>query len=182
MLIHAPYGGRSARKGAWLALLEAQAAGKVRSLGVSNYGVHHLKEMQTYMAELEGERYPGGGGSIDVGQWEVHPWCMRREIVEWCRERGVVVQAYSPLVRGQRMEDKTLGRLAARYRKSPAQVLLRFSLQRRFVPLPKSVTPSRIEENADLFDFSLTELECDELETEEYSPCTWDPTISSLED
>lgn len=73
MLIHAPYGGRDARKGAWKALVEAQEEGKIRSLGVSNYGVHHLDEMEVYIKELEEERGKGRGGVIDVGQWELHP-------------------------------------------------------------------------------------------------------------
>ena len=70
MLIHAPYGGREARKGAWKALVEAQEEGKVRSLGISNYGTHHLDEMEIYMKELETER--GKGGIVAVGQWELH--------------------------------------------------------------------------------------------------------------
>lgn len=182
MLIHAPYGGRTARKGAWKALLEAQDAGKVRSIGVSNYGVHHLREMEVYMQELEAERGPGKGGVVDVGQWELHPWCTRREIVDYCRERGIVCQAYSPLVRAQRMNEPGLRVLADKYGKTGAQILLRWSLQRSFVPLPKSVTPSRIEENADIFDFSMSEEELDSLVDGSYSPCTWDPTVSKLED
>lgn len=182
MLIHAPYGGREARKGAWKALLEAQDDGKVRSLGISNYGVHHLDEMEAYMGELEAERGPGKGGKIDVGQWELHPWLARDDIIEWCRKRNVVVEAYCPLVRNQRAEEKSLQPLTKKYGKSAAQVLLRWSLQKGCVPLPKSVTPSRIEENADVFNFKLTELEMDALQTAEYSPCAWDPTVSKLEE
>lgn len=73
MLIHAPYGGTEARKGAWKALVEAQEEGKIRSLGVSNYGVHHLDEMEVNIKELEKERGEGKGGAISVGQWELHP-------------------------------------------------------------------------------------------------------------
>lgn len=79
MLIHAPYGGRDARKGAWKALVEAQEEGKIRSLGISNYGVHHLDEMEVYINELEEERGKGRGGVIDVGQWELHP------VSDWLR-------------------------------------------------------------------------------------------------
>lgn len=182
MLIHAPYGGPQARKGAWKALVEAQEAGKIRSLGISNYGVHHLDELETHIKELEAERCSGKGGVIDVGQWEVHPWLAREDIVNWCRARNIVVEAYSPLIRGQRMDEKSLAVLMKKYDKTAAQILLRWSLQRGYVPLPKSVTPSRIEENADVFGWSLTELELDDLQTGEYSPCTWDPTVSTLDD
>ncbi len=179
MLIHAPYGGREGRKGAWKALVEAQEAGLVRSIGVSNYGVYHLDEMETYIAELERERGgKGKGGAIDVGQWELHPWLARPDIVEWCRKRNVVIEAYSPLVRGKRMNEKILKPLTEKYNKTAAQVLLRWSLQMGFVPLPKSVTPQRIEENADVYDFELTEEEMKSLDTGKYEPCAWDPTVS----
>jgi diketogulonate reductase-like aldo/keto reductase len=178
MLIHAPYGGREARKGAWKALVEAQEEGKVRSLGISNYGVHHLDEMEIYMNELEEERGKGKAGVIDVGQWELHPWLSRPDIVQWCQKRGIVIQAWSPLVRGERMCEKVLEPLVGRHKKTEAQVLLRWSLQKGFVPLPKSVTLSRIEENADIFDFGLTAEEMGILETGQYAPCSWDPTVS----
>jgi len=180
MLIHAPYGGREARKGAWKALVEAHDEGKIRSLGISNYGVHHLDEMEEYIKELEKEG-KGKGGVISVGQWEIHPWCPRSDIIEWCQKRGIVVEAYSPLVRGERLDEKVLQPLVKKYGKSAAQVLLRWSLQKGLVPLPKSVTPTRIEENADIFDFELTPAEMKSLETDEYAPVCWDPTIISLQ-
>ncbi|MCJ1485010.1 hypothetical protein MMC06_005183 [Schaereria dolodes] len=177
-LIHAPYGGRAARLGSWRALIEAQKAGKIRSLGVSNYGVHHLDELEAYITELEVEHGKGKGGEISVGQWEVHPWLQRRDIVDWCNERGVVVEAYCPLVRGKRFEEPALQKLAKTYKKTPAQVLVRWSLQKGFVPLPKSVTHSRIEENANVYDFELSDEDIKTLDTNEYSPCAWDPTTS----
>ena len=103
---------------------------------------------------------------------------MRLDIVEWCKERGVVFEAYGPHVRGLRFEKPSLKRLAEKPRQAPAQVLLRWSLQNRFVPLPKSVTLSRIEENADVFGFELSE-EMAALETREYFPCKWDRTFNS---
>ena len=198
-LIHAPYGGRVARLGSWRALVEAQSHGLIRSIGVSNYGVHHLNELEAYILELEQQKGKGKGGHIDVGQWELHPWLTRPDIVNWCKERGVVVQAYSPLVRGQRFGEACLSKVAKRHGKTGAQVLVRWSLQKvpdtlisfeveetyttqGFAPLPKSVTPSRIEENANVYDFELTDEDMKDLKTSEYSPCTWDPTVSSLED
>ena len=129
-LIHAPYGGKEARRGTWLALLEAQQAGRIRSLGVSNYGVHHLDELESYIHELEAQHGKGKGGEISVGQWELHPWLARPDIVGWCRTRGVVIEAYCPIVRGQRFEEPVLKGLGEKYGKTAAQVLLRWSLQK----------------------------------------------------
>lgn len=172
MLIHAPYGGREGRLGAWKALVEAQKAGKVRSIGVSNYGIRHLEELEEYIKN-------GGGGQIAVGQYELHPWCGRVDITEWLKKRGAVVQAYSPLVQATRMNDPTLQGLAKKYNKTPAQVLLRWSLQKGFVPLPKSVTESRIIENGQVFDFELSEEDMESLTTDIHAPVCWDPANNS---
>ncbi|KAF3005295.1 hypothetical protein E8E14_008602 [Neopestalotiopsis sp. 37M] len=180
-LIHAPYGGSSTRKGVWKALVEAVDAGKIRSIGVSNYGVHHLDELEQHIKELEAERGgPGKGGVISVAQHEVHPWLGRKDIAEWCAKRGVVLEAYCPVVRGKRFGEPGVVKLADKYGKTPAQILIRWSLQKGFVPLPKSVTPSRIVENAEIYDFALTQAEVDELETDDYSPIAWDPTKIGL--
>jgi len=180
-LLHAPYGGREDRKGGWKALLEAQEAGKIRSIGISNYGIQHLNEMEVYIKELEEERGKGKGGVIDVGQWELQPWLARPDIVEWCQKRNIFLQAYCPIVRGTRMDEKILQPLIKKYGKTGAQILLRWSIQKGFIPLPKSETPSRIEENADIYDFELTEAELDSLNTGEYAPCAWDPTMATLD-
>jgi diketogulonate reductase-like aldo/keto reductase len=129
-LIHAPYGGKEGRNGAWKALVEAQHEGKIRSIGVSNYGVHHLDELEAYISELESQNGKGKGGEISVGQWEIHPWLERRDIVEWCKKRGVVVEAYCPIVRGSRFDEPILQPLVKKYGKTPAQVLIRWSLQK----------------------------------------------------
>ncbi len=129
-LIHAPYGGKEGRTGSWRALVEAQQAGKIRLLGVSNYGVHHLNELESYIKELEAENGKGKAGAISVGQWELHPWLTRPDIVEWCQRRGVVLEAYCPIVRGQRFDEPVLQPMAKKYNKTPAQILLRWSLQK----------------------------------------------------
>ncbi|KIX99410.1 uncharacterized protein Z520_04986 [Fonsecaea multimorphosa CBS 102226] len=179
-IIHAPYGGPETRKGAWRAMVEAKRDGKIRSLGVSNYGLHHLQELEDYISELEKQLGQGNGGEISVGQWELHPWLDRKEIVNWCRTRNIIVEAYCPLIRGRRFDEPALKPLVEKFGKTAAQILLRWSLQKGFVPLPKSVTPSRIASNADIFDFFLTEEEMASLETGDYAPCTWDPTVSTL--
>ncbi|KAM7194468.1 NADP-dependent oxidoreductase domain containing protein [Naviculisporaceae sp. PSN 640] len=182
MLIHAPYGGSEARKGAWKALVEAVEEGKIRSIGVSNYGVHHLDELEGHIKELEEERGgKGKGGVISVGQWEIHPWMNRDSIVQWCSKRNVAVQAYCPVVRGERWGEPVVKKLAEKYGVTEAQVLIRWSLQKGYVPLPKSVTPERIRENALVYGFELTQEEVDELTTKEYVSVAWDPTVEPLD-
>jgi diketogulonate reductase-like aldo/keto reductase len=123
MLIHAPYGGKEARLGTWRALVEAQKAGKIRSLGVSNFGISQLEELEAYIQA-------GGGGQISVGQYEIHPWCPRDDVAAWLQKRNVVVEAYSPLVQATRMKEDVLQTLAKKHGKTPAQILVRWSLQK----------------------------------------------------
>ncbi|KAI1410640.1 aldo-keto reductase [Hypoxylon sp. FL1857] len=182
MLIHSPYGGSAARKGTWKALVEAVEEGKIRSIGISNYGVHHLDELEKHIAELEAERGgKGKGGVISVNQCEVHPWCPRRDVAEWCAKRNVAFEAYAPVVRGARFGEKVLVNLASKHSKTEAQILIRWSLQKGYIPLPKSVTPSRIKENAEIYDFELSKEDMDSLELNEYAPVCWDPVISPLD-
>ncbi|KAJ5098737.1 oxidoreductase [Penicillium argentinense] len=183
ILLHKPMGGSENRKGAWKALVEAVEAGKVRSIGVSNYGVHHLNELETHIQELVTERGgKGKGGIVSIHQVELHPWLGRKDIVDWCTQRGIFMQAYCPVVRGARFGEASVTKLADKYGKTPAQVLIRWSLDKGFIPLPKTVTPERIVANADVFDFALTEDEVRGLETDEYSPVAWDPTVTKLEE
>jgi len=91
-LLHAPYGGKDGRLGAWKALVEAVDAGKVRSIGVSNYGVHHLEELEAYIKEIDLKEGQGKGGVLSVNQVELHPWLSRPDIVSWCEKRGVVLE------------------------------------------------------------------------------------------
>ncbi|KAF2737747.1 2,5-diketo-D-gluconic acid reductase A [Polyplosphaeria fusca] len=177
-LLHAPYGGKTGRIGAWRAMVEGVEAGKIRSIGVSNYGVHHLDELEAWIKETDAKEGKGKGGVLSVNQIELHPWLARKDIVGWCKERGVIVQAYSPLVQATKLNDPLLVPLSKKYGKTTSQILLRWSLQQGFVPLPKSVTKSRIEENANIYDFELTDEELQKLDTGVYEPCTWDPTVS----
>lgn len=160
------------------ALVEAVNEGKVRSIGVSNFGVQHLEELEAWQKE---QSSPKEAGILSVNQVELHPWLARPDIVKWCKARNVVLEAYCPLVRATRNEDPTLVPLAKKHNKTPTQILLRWGLQQGFVILPKSVTPSRIEENTDLYDFELDEEDLEALDTGAYEPCAWDPTIEPLE-
>ncbi|KAH9940466.1 Aldo/keto reductase [Epithele typhae] len=166
-LIHDPFKGTDLRLQTYRALLDAQRAGKIRSVGVSNFGIKHLTEIRT-----------AGLPMPSVNQIELHPRCQQRPIVDYCREHGVIVQAYSPLIRGQ-LDDPVFAQLAQkRVRIDPAQVLLRWSLQHGFVPLPKSATPARIRSNAQLFDFALDEADMaalDALDQGAAGAVTWNP-------
>ncbi|KAG8164010.1 hypothetical protein KVR01_005928 [Diaporthe batatas] len=149
-LVHTPYGGANAqreRREMWLALERAYEEGRARAIGVSNYKVEHLEEMRAYA-----KVWPP-----HVNQIQLNPWCQQREVVAYCEEHGIVVQAFSPLGRGDRLGDAVLGAVAGRCDRSPAQVLIRYALQKGWVPLPKSERPERMEENADVFGFVIGE-------------------------
>ncbi|KAJ9624803.1 hypothetical protein H2203_004753 [Taxawa tesnikishii (nom. ined.)] len=169
-LLHAPYGGKEGRLGAWKALTEAVEAGKIRSIGVSNFGVHHLDELEAHIKEVDSKEGKGKGGVLSVNQVELHPWLARPDIVDWCEKRGVVLEAYCPLVRATKNDDPLLVPLAKKHNKTTAQILLRWGLQKGFVILPKSVTHSRIEENRDLYDFELSAEDMETLHTGKYEP------------
>jgi diketogulonate reductase-like aldo/keto reductase len=128
-LLHAPYGGKEGRIGAWKALVEGVEAGKIRSIGVSNWGVHHLDELEAYIKSTDEKEGKGRGGIVSVNQIELHPWLARKDIVGWCKQRGILLEAYSPLVRATKTEDPLLLPLAKKYGKTTAQILLRWSLQ-----------------------------------------------------
>ena len=93
---------------------------------------------------------------------QLHPFSQQREVVDFCHKNGIIVEAYCPLVRNQKANDPTLNMVAKSHGKTVAQALIRYCLQKNWVPLPKSATPSRIIENADVYDF---ELSSDEMST-----------------
>lgn len=91
-LLHAPYGGKEGRLGAWKALVEGVEEGKIRSIGVSNFGVHHLDELEQWQKDTEVKEGKGKGGVLSVNQIELHPWLARPDIVQWCEKRGVLLE------------------------------------------------------------------------------------------
>ncbi|KAI0728236.1 Aldo/keto reductase [Fomitopsis betulina] len=151
-LIHDPMSGRERRLQTYKALQEARAEGKIRSVGVSNYGIKHLEEFKDARYEMP-----------TVNQIELHPFCQQKSIVEYCRANAIVVQAYCPILRGK-MDDPVITKLAEKHRRDPAHVLLRWSLQKGFVPLPKSATPARIQSNTLLYDFALDHGDMEQLD------------------
>jgi len=130
----------------WRTLEEFYRDGRARSIGVSNFQPHHLRRIHT-----EREITPA------VNQIEVNPYLTQGELHRFCAEHEIVVEAWSPLGRGRVLADPTVDDIARRYGKTPAQVVLRWHIERGDVVFPKSVTPSRIRENIDVFDFELTD-------------------------
>ncbi|KAJ6132334.1 hypothetical protein N7471_007549 [Penicillium samsonianum] len=145
-LIHSSSSGSAGRKLLWQALEKLYAEGKTKSIGVSNFGVGHIEEMRSYA-----QVFPP-----HVNQIELHPWCQQRVIDEYCQKNGIIVEAYSPIVRNYKANDPTLVEVAKKYGKSTQQVLIRYALQKGWVPLPKTDTPERIVSNADVFNFDLS--------------------------
>ncbi|KAI0737582.1 Aldo/keto reductase [Daedaleopsis nitida] len=165
MLLHSPLSGKERRLEAWKALIEARNQGKLRSIGVSNFGVKHLEEIKD--AGLE---------TPEVNQLELHPFCQQKDIVQYCAKHGIIVEAYTPLIRGG--WNDTIVDIGKKYNKDPAQVLVRWSLQRGFVPLPKSAHPARVVSNAHVYDFEITAEDMaaiDALDRGKDGAVTWNP-------
>ncbi|WP_411170602.1 aldo/keto reductase [Clostridium sp. MB05] len=130
----------------WRAFEELYKQGKIRAIGVSNFKPHHLQNI------LENcEIAPM------VNQIEIHPGLNQDETVEFCKKHNILVEAWSPLSTGKIFEVKEIKDVADKYEKTIAQICIRWSLQKGNLPLPKSVTASRIAENAEVFDFELKE-------------------------
>ncbi|MEJ8543937.1 aldo/keto reductase [Brevibacillus borstelensis] len=141
-LVHWPVQGKYVDT--WKALEKLYRDGYVRAIGVSNFHVHHLEDLKK-----NSEIVPA------VDQVEYHPLLTQTELLSYCKENGIQMEAWSPLMQGN-LDQPVLAEIGQKYGKSPAQVILRWDLQNAVVTIPKSVTPERIRQNADVFDFELT--------------------------
>ncbi len=130
----------------WRAMEQLQMVGKARAIGVSNFLVHHLDQLAEHASVMP-----------SINQIEFHPHLQSPELVAYCDARGIVVEAWSPLKHGQIVDDLELKTIADTHGVSVAQVALRWMLQRGIVTIPKSVTPARIAQNADLYGFALSD-------------------------
>lgn len=128
----------------WRAMTDLYKSGKVKSIGVSNFLVHHLDALMKMDIQPM------------VNQIEIHPGMLQPETVEFCKKNNILVEAWSPLGTGKMLDNPTLVSVAKKYNRSVAQLCIRWVLQNEMLPLPKSVTPSRIKENADVFDFEIS--------------------------
>ncbi|NDL68549.1 aldo/keto reductase [Anaerotalea alkaliphila] len=135
---------QEANAGTWKAFEELYKSGRIRSIGISNFRPHHIKELMktATIAPM-------------VNQIRLCPGDTQDEVVDYCRSQNILMEAYSPLGVGKIFEVPEMQALAEKYGKSIAQICIRWSLQRGYLPLPKSVTPARIKENTEVFDFEL---------------------------
>jgi diketogulonate reductase-like aldo/keto reductase len=143
-LVHWPVPGL--RDDTWRAMERLYEEGLCRAVGVSNYTIRHLQQLLGWARVVPA-----------VNQVECHPFLQQRDLLAYCREKGIYMQAYSPLVKATRMEDPVLSAVAKRLGRTPAQVLLRWQVERDVPAVPKSVQRHHIRENLQVFDFSLND-------------------------
>lgn len=142
-LIHWPVAGKY--KEAWRALETLYASGKVKAIGVSNFQVHHLQDLMDNARIIP-----------MVNQVEYHPRLTQQDVGDFCREHGIQLEAWSPLMQGQLLDHPLLQEIADNHNKEAAQVIIRWDLQNGVVTIPKSTKEQRIVSNADVFDFELS--------------------------
>jgi len=162
-LIHWPL--KDKRNESWQALIELQKKDLCRSIGVSNFTIEHLKELEDKFGVIPA-----------ANQVEFHPYHYQKDLLEYCNSKNIIIEAYSPLVHAKRMDEERLVAISEEMGKTPAQILIRWAMQRGMVVLPKSVNESRITENFAVFDFEISDSlmkRLDDLD-ERYVTC-WDP-------
>lgn len=147
-------------KNAWKTLEKIYKDGKVRAIGVSNFGIKQLEEFKKL-----------GGMKPMINQVELSPFLNRKKLIEYCKSEGIVVEAYSPLTRGRRINDETISEIAKKYNKSNAQIMIRWGLQQDLIMLPKSTNKSHVESNIQVFDFEISEEDMEKIDSlnENYS-------------
>ena len=167
-LLHQPYGDVA---GAWKALEKAKAEGKLRSIGVSNMTPKIWKTFVPQFSTLPA-----------VNQVECHPFFQQRELRELLAENDVKIEAYQPLGHGdpKLLAHPTVTKLAERYQKDPGQIILRFEVQDGLIVLPKSTNPERIRSNFELFDFTLSEAEMEEMRAMDTGKGNHDPEAPGI--
>lgn len=143
-LIHWPI--RNKRQDTWRALERLYQEGQIRAIGVANY-------LEPFLDEL----LPSAAVVPTVNQVEFSPYLFLQDLLQRCQGEKIVLQAYTPLVRGERFNDPKLLGLAQKYNKTPAQIILRWAIQLGVSTIPKSANPKRLQENFDLFDFSISD-------------------------
>jgi diketogulonate reductase-like aldo/keto reductase len=164
LLLHFPVS--ETRHEAWPLMEEIYASGKARAVGVSNYTIRHLEELLK-----DCKTKPA------VNQVELHVFLQQPELVEYCKQHDILVEAYSPLVHGHNMDDPTLEAIAKKYGKTVAQIMIRWCIELGTVPLPKSTHKERIEENIDVFDFKLDNDDMAKIaKLDENYRTAWDPS------
>ena len=153
------------RNDSWRAFIELRNKGLCRSIGVSNFTIDNLKELESKYDILPA-----------INQVEFHPYHYQRDLLDYCNSKNIIIEAYSPLVHAKRMDEPRLVKISEELGKTPAQVLIRWAIQREMVVLPKSVNRDRIIENFAVFDFEIPNSVMNQLDDldERYVTC-WDP-------
>lgn len=131
------------------AFKELYSEGKIRSIGVSNFTVNHLKDALPVAKDL--------GIKIITNQVEFHPMLYQKELMEFCHKNKIIITAYSPLARGKILENEIINEIAGKYSKTPAQISLRWIIQKKLIAIPKATSEEHLRENMDIFDFNLNE-------------------------
>ncbi|MCL2774823.1 MAG: aldo/keto reductase [Oscillospiraceae bacterium] len=149
-LIHWPVKGKYVES--WKVLERIYKEGRARSVGVSNFHIHHLEDV-----------FAASDLVPAVNQVECHPWLTNIEIADYCQKRGIIFEPWSPLGTGLLLEDETLKNIAQKYNKTTAQLILKWGLQRGFINIPKSAHKDRIIQNAQIFDFTITDSDMAEI-------------------
>ncbi|WP_456275023.1 aldo/keto reductase [Bacillus sp. AK031] len=142
-LVHWPVEGKYNET--WKALERLYDEGMVKAIGVSNFQQHHLEDLMK-----------GASEKPVINQVELHPRLSQEPLREYCQENAIAVEAWSPIARGNLLDEPTLNHIAGKYNKTAAQIILRWHLQNGTVIIPKSVNPGRIKENSEIFDFNLS--------------------------
>jgi len=151
----------------WRAVLSLKQEGKLRVAGVSNFMTEHLELLKKNGMELP-----------ELNQTQFHPQCNERDLRAYCEKEKILVEAWSPLIQGQAFERDVLIRMAQKYEKTVAQICVRFCLQNHVLPIPKSTHPERMRNNADVFDFEISDEDMKEIETlERFGRIGSDPSV-----
>ena len=150
--LFAPLAWQNAYQESWRALEDLHQAGKIKAIGVSNFQSHHLKKL---LATAKVKPV--------LNQVELHPKLAQKELRDYCQQQGIKIQAWSPLMQGQILQHPILVKMAQRHHVSPAQIALRWHIQQDILLVVKTVNPDRMEQNQQLFDFSLSEEDMREL-------------------
>lgn len=138
----------------WKVLEEIQKSGRALSIGVSNFEIRHLEELEA-----------NSGIIPAVNQIECHPLCYPKELIDYCQNKGIQVQAYAPLARGAYLDNDVMCVLGTKYAHTPAQIGLRWATQKGISVIPKSVHPDRIRSNGNIFDFTIEHEDMDLIDT-----------------
>uniref|UniRef100_UPI0037E78AB6 glyoxal reductase-like isoform X1 n=2 Tax=Semicossyphus pulcher TaxID=241346 RepID=UPI0037E78AB6 len=157
---------RELRAEAWRALEELHQEGLCRSIGVSNFMIHHLEQLKQDCTVVP-----------HVNQVEYHPFQQPRDLMEYCRREGIAFQGYCPLAKGQALSDPTIIQLAQKYGCTPAEICIRWSIQNGAITIPKSTKRERVVENYQVFGFQLTEEDVETInKLHDGRHVSWDPT------